>query len=84
MNDLLLRSVTLPSGATADVLVRDGRIDRIGAVDAPDVSIEDCSGGLLLPGFVDAHCHVDKTLLGGPWVPNSAGPGLAPDLRRPT
>ena len=25
----------------------------------------------MLPGLVDAHCHLDKTLYGGPWVPHS-------------
>lgn len=34
-------------------------------------------GRLLLPGLIDAHCHVDKTLFGGRWVPHSAGPALA-------
>jgi Amidohydrolase family len=35
---------------------------------------------------VDAHCHLDKTLYGGPWVPHSAGDALeerfANDRRR--
>ena len=44
------------------------------------------SGRLVLPGLVDAHCHLDKTLYGGPWVPHSAGDALedriANDRRR--
>jgi cytosine deaminase len=31
----------------------------------------------VLPGLVEAHCHLDKTLYGGPWVPHSAGDALA-------
>jgi cytosine/adenosine deaminase-related metal-dependent hydrolase len=31
---------------------------------------------LLLPGFVDGHIHIDKTLWGLPWRPNQAGPRL--------
>lgn len=41
---------------------------------------------LVIPGLVEAHCHLDKTLFGGPWVPHSAGDALADrisnDLRR--
>jgi len=68
--------------------VRDGMIDRIG----PGIVVEeradvlDVSGRLVLPGLVDAHCHLDKTLFGGPWVPHSAGDALedriANDRRR--
>ena len=62
----------------ADVLVRDGKIDRIGAaIEAPDADVIDVSGRLLLPGLIDAHTHLDKTLCGGPWVPHSAGDALA-------
>jgi cytosine/creatinine deaminase len=62
----------------ADVLVRDGAIAEIGrGVDAPDADAVDIAGRLVLPGLVDAHCHLDKTLWGGPWVPHSAGDALA-------
>jgi cytosine/creatinine deaminase len=50
------------------------------------VEVLDVSGRLVLPGLVDAHCHLDKTLYGGPWVPHSAGDALedriANDRRR--
>lgn len=36
----------------------------------------DLDGRLVVPGFVDAHCHLDKTLWSGPWVPNTAGSDL--------
>jgi hypothetical protein len=35
------------------------------------------SRGVPTVGLIDAHCHVDKTLFGGRWVPHSAGPALA-------
>src|ERR1051326_1872407 len=65
--------------APADVLIRDGVIERIGPDLQADPAVEvgDVPGRLLLPGLIDAHCHVDKTLFGGPWVPHSAGPALA-------
>ncbi|QFU89989.1 amidohydrolase [Amycolatopsis sp. YIM 10] len=77
MNDLLLRSVTLPDGTRADIQLSAGRIAAIGEGLTSPGPVEDCGGALVLPGFVDAHCHVDKTLWGGPWVPHSAAGGLA-------
>jgi cytosine deaminase len=77
-DDLLLRGGS-PWGhdGAADVLVRDGRIERIGRdLDAAGAEVLDVSGRLLLPGLVDAHTHLDKTLFGGPWVPHSAGDAL--------
>jgi cytosine deaminase len=78
MPDLLLRGGR-PWGhdGAADVLVRDGRIERIGpALDAAGAEVLDVAGRLVLPGLVDAHTHLDKTLFGGPWVPHSAGDAL--------
>jgi cytosine/adenosine deaminase-related metal-dependent hydrolase len=37
----------------------------------------DGRGQLALPGLVDAHAHLDKTLWGLPWRPHTAGDGLA-------
>ena len=71
--------VSIPEIGPADVLIREGVIERIGPdlqVD-PVVEVVDVPGRLLLPGLIDAHCHVDKTLFGGRWVPHSAGPALA-------
>ncbi|TDD24325.1 amidohydrolase [Nonomuraea diastatica] len=79
MTDVLLRG-GLPwrLGAPADVLVRDGRIARVGqGIDAPAAQVVDVAGQLVLPGLVEAHCHLDKTLYGGPWVPHSADDTLA-------
>jgi cytosine deaminase len=78
MPDLVLRG-GCPWGVDrpADVLVRDGAIAQI----QPDIAVEDAevldvSGRIVLPGLVDAHCHLDKSLFGGPWVPHSAGDAL--------
>ena len=80
MPDLLLRGGR-PWGvnAPADVLIREGVIERIGPDlrAGPAAEVVDVPGRLLLPGLIDAHCHVDKTLFGGRWVPHSAGPALA-------
>jgi cytosine deaminase len=62
----------------ADILVRDGAIAVIGTdVDAAGAEVLEVADHLVLPGLVDAHCHLDKTLCGGPWVPHSAGEALS-------
>lgn len=79
MTDLLLRGGR-PWGydGRADILVRGGVIGRIGPdLDAQDVEVVDVAGRFVLPGLVEAHCHLDKTLYGGPWVPHSAGEALS-------
>src|SRR5690606_14063048 len=56
-------------------LVEDGVIVAVGLVGTLDSSGEviDCGGRLVFPGFVDAHAHIDKTLLGLGWYPNDVG-----------
>jgi N-acetylglucosamine-6-phosphate deacetylase len=40
------------------VLVEDGAIGAVGTGEAPgDVEVVDASGGWVVPGFVDIHCH---------------------------
>lgn len=58
---LLLRGVRpYGEGDPVDVLVRDGRIDRIApSIEAPaDVEVVDGEGNVLLPGLVDIHTHL--------------------------
>jgi imidazolonepropionase-like amidohydrolase len=52
--DLHLSGVVLPAGEHRDLWVRDGRITFEPVPGAETVS----RGGVLLPGLVDAHCHV--------------------------
>ena len=79
VGDLLLRGGS-PWGfdGPVNVLVRNGTIVEIGPELDPgdDVEAVDVTDRLLIPGLVEAHCHVDKTLFGRPWVPHSAGPAL--------
>jgi cytosine deaminase len=66
------------AGGPADLLIRDGVVVKIGpGLDPGDAEVLDLGGRLVLPGLVEAHCHLDKTLFGGPWRPHSAGPALA-------
>lgn len=72
------RSATI-GGRQVDLQVADGRIAAVGPdLDPPaDAVVEDLGGAVVVPGLVDAHAHLDKTLWGGPWVPHSAPPGLS-------
>jgi len=64
---LLLRDVLLVDGSgaparDADVLVRDGRIERIGRIaagDARGLRVVEGGGRVLAPGFIDLHTHGD-------------------------
>jgi cytosine deaminase len=79
MADLWVQNVRVPGSSTAvDIVITSGRISSIG--DAPPEWFGptlDGGGGLILPGLVDGHAHLDKSMWGLPWRPHSAGPGLA-------
>ena len=78
MTDLLLRRCRPWGREPADILVRDGVIAAMAPdLDAGGAEVIDVGDQLVLPGLIDAHCHLDKTLFGGPWVPHSAGDPLA-------
>lgn len=62
MDKLLLRAgrVLLPQGwsANTDVRVEDGLIERVGQdLAAPGAQIIEAEGKVVVPGFVDLHCH---------------------------
>lgn len=67
---MLLANARLPHcPAPVDVAIANGRIAAIApAAGRPGL---DLAGALLLPSFVDGHVHLDKTLWGLPWRPNS-------------
>jgi cytosine deaminase len=62
----MIRNATLPDGRRHDIEIRNGRVAAL----LPPSAHE--PGVLLLPPLVDGHIHLDKTLLGLPWVPNQA------------
>jgi cytosine deaminase len=75
--DLLITNARPMGAEPADILIRDGRIAEIGPdITAPGVAAEDAGGRIAIPGLVDAHTHVDKSLLGWPWYVNEVGPRL--------
>ena len=75
--DLLLTNLRLASSGSTRVLIRNGKIAAIAAqAMAPGIETIDAGNALLLPGLVEAHTHLDKTLLGMPWYRNDVGPRL--------
>ena len=75
--DLLLRNVRPWGADPADILIVDGKIAQIGAGLSPgDLPVEDGGGAILLPGLIEAHTHLDKSLWGMGWRPHQAGPRL--------
>jgi cytosine deaminase len=79
---MLIRGARLWGRAgLCDLLLRDGRIAAIevashGAGAPAGAEVVDATGCMVLPGLVDGHAHLDKTLWGTPWHPHQAGPGL--------
>ena len=76
--DLLIKNVRALGGDACDVQIHDGAITAIGPnlMASSNATVIDGGGRLLFPGFVDAHTHMDKTLLGLGWYRNEVGPLL--------
>ncbi len=71
-NDLLIRNVRPLGGVLTDLLIRDGRFaEGSGQKGARQI---DAAGQIALPGLVEAHTHLDKTLIGMGWYRNEVGP----------
>jgi cytosine deaminase len=76
MAELILKNVRPFGGASTDILIRDGRIAEIGSVDAGAAAVEDGGGAIVIPGLIEAHAHLDKSLWGMGWQVHQAGPTL--------
>jgi cytosine/creatinine deaminase len=76
--DALLIHCRLADGRLVDIGIAGGRIATIGEDAALPLSnrvpLRDIGGDLVRPGLVDGHMHLDKTLMGLPWMPHMAGP----------
>ena len=78
---LLITDARLPDGTHVDISIADGIIEAIEAIRPalpvePGVAREAGNGALVLPGFVEGHTHLDKTMWGMPWYRNDVGPAL--------
>lgn len=80
MTGLLLRDGLLPHGGHVDLRLEAGLIEQIApanSLEADGCEVEPLAGALLLPGLVEGHIHLDKTLLGMPWLPHLEGDSVA-------
>ncbi|MCP3709996.1 amidohydrolase family protein [Paraburkholderia sp. CNPSo 3274] len=77
-SSLHLSNVRLADGQRVCVALANGRIEAIGphVPTQPGVPVVDGGAGLLLPGFVEGHTHLDKSNWGRPWYRNEVGPLL--------
>src|ERR1700747_205323 len=76
--DAFLTNCRLADGRLVDIGIAGGKIAVVGEGAAPPLSNSapalDIGGDLVLPGLVDGHMHLDKTLTGLPWMGHAAGP----------
>ena len=79
-HDLLITNVRpMDIDGPVDIAIENGVITAVGPdVTAPngDTPTLDGGGALVFPGFIDAHTHIDKTLLGMLWYRHDVGPTL--------
>ena len=75
MDELLIKNGKIltmgPQGTLegGQVLICGGKIAAVGqSLDAPDAQVLDAQGGYVLPGLIDAHCHIGiyETAIGFP------------------
>ena len=75
--NLLIRDVRPYGVKQGDILIQDGMIVAVGqALAAVGTPVLEGGGQLALPGLVEAHTHLDKSLLGLPWYRNEVGARL--------
>lgn len=80
MSNLLIRNLRPMAAVSCDMLIRDGEIAAVGVgLDADGVEIEDANGAIAIPGLVEAHTHLDKSVWGMPWYEGRKG-GTLQDL----
>ncbi len=66
----------LEDASLVDLTVEHGRIAAIAPATGQPGDADLC-GRLLLPALTDGHVHLDKTVLGMPWRPNSGAPTVS-------
>lgn len=82
MTDAILGNAVLADGRQVDLGIEGGRIAAIAAAGSMALPTLDLGGALIVPGFIDGHIHLDKTLLGRPFVPHRRGDAVAERIAR--
>ena len=71
--DVVLTDALLADGRTVSIGIVEGRIAAIDAALPAGREQISLRGSLVLPGLVDGHVHLDKSLIGDAWQPHRAG-----------
>ena len=80
MITLVLSDARLADARLADIHIAGPRIEAIlppGAARSAAAEVFDCAGRLVSPCFVEGHIHLDKTLIGLPFIPHRPGDTVA-------
>jgi cytosine/creatinine deaminase len=75
-HSLHITNVRPMGGPATSVTVQDGCIYAYGGDAPPSLKVIDGDGAVMIPGLVEAHTHLDKTLIGMAWYHNDVGPRL--------
>lgn len=60
-------------GSPTAITVTDGQIEAVGEDRGSQAKTIDAAGGLVTPGFVDCHVHLDKAYIADDLPPNESG-----------
>jgi len=79
--DLVIHNACIVDGTgnpwyTADIGVKDGRIEAIGSLSGEAGERIEAAGRVLAPGFIDVHTHVDRNITKMPWCENYLRQGV--------
>jgi len=80
----VIANAVLAGGERADIRVSGGHIAAIDEPGRSTLGVEriDVGGALVVPGFIDGHIHLDKTLLGLPFQSHRPGDSVAERIAR--
>jgi cytosine/adenosine deaminase-related metal-dependent hydrolase len=78
----VITDALLAEGSRVDLGIENGRIVEIAEARTLAGATIDLGGALLVPGFVDGHIHLDKTLIGLPFQPHRPGDTVAERIAR--
>ncbi|MBB3932982.1 cytosine/adenosine deaminase-related metal-dependent hydrolase [Kaistia hirudinis] len=78
-SDLVISGARTPEGDLVDIAIRGATISAVSAAGTagPAEQRLDAAGWLVAPSFVEGHIHLDKTLLGLPFIPHIPGDTVA-------
>ena len=85
MYDILFKNARIVDGTGSpaykgDLAVKDGKIAKIGKINAEAKETIDCDGLVLSPGFIDIHSHSDFSILGVPLSESRILQGVTTEL----